>query len=313
MSARRLVLVSLVTGLCGAGCSDGHAVAERADAGGDSESDPSAGECAGRPGKLRGKSNQQLSVGPLTRSFVYYAPADLDPEQPAPLVIAVHGFAMSGETMFSVTGFKELADREGFVAVFPDGASFTAPWNVGTGVTGVGASLTSTVDDQAFLAALQEFADQDQCLDRAHVFVSGFSMGGYFANESGCLRDDLAAIAPHSGGTHDLSACPGAIRPVILFHGDADGVVSYAENGLVARDRWLARNGCDAEFDAEPVKGGSCEYYRGCPKHAQVALCRFEGMEHKWAGGNDPNRWYGDPDRQNAAELAWSFWQKYAW
>jgi poly(3-hydroxybutyrate) depolymerase len=138
-------------------------------------------------------------------------------------------------------------------------------------------------------------------------------MGGYFANESGCLRRDLAGIAPHSGGTHDLSACPGTIKPVILFHGEVDGVVSYA-SGLQARDRWLQRNGCSAEFDLELVAGeGSCEYYRDCPEQAQVALCHFGGMEHKWAGGNDPSYWYGDPDRANAAELAWKFWQKYAW
>lgn len=320
MRPRGFGLASAATCLfCLTACSDGHKVGDdeaRAhdDAGASGSGSGSDGPCADRAGKLRGKSTQMLSVGDVTRSFVYYAPESLKADQPAPLVIAVHGFAMSGETMYTVTGFKELADKEGFVAVFPDGASFASPWNVGTGIMGVSATLSGKADDQAFLDAILEFTDDDQCLDREHVFVTGFSMGGYFSNESGCLRDDLAGIAPHSGGSHDLSACPGSIKPVILFHGEVDGVVSYPNAGLVTRDRWRTRNGCGSEFDLEMVESGAlCEYYKDCPERAQVALCHFPELEHKWAGGNDPSYWYGDPDRASAAQLAWDFWRKYAW
>lgn len=314
---RRPYLASMASWLlCLSACSSGHKVgeADRDVDASSTENVPPAEGCAAKPGKLRGKSTQMLSVGGVMRNFVYYTPESLDPKEPAPLVIAVHGFAMTGETMYTVTGFKELADREGFVVAFPDGASFASPWNVGAGITGVSTGLNGKADDQAFLDAIQNFVEADQCLDRDHVFVSGFSMGGYFSNESGCLRDDLAGIAPHSGGTHELDECPGTIKPVILFHGESDGVVNYVSNGVLARDRWIARNGCSSEFDAEMVTGGgSCEYYKSCPEHAQVALCHFVGLEHKWAGGNDPSYWYGDPDRASAAELAWAFWHKYAW
>jgi poly(3-hydroxybutyrate) depolymerase len=77
-----------------------------------------------------------------------------------------------------------------------------------------------------------------------------------------------------------------------------------------ARDRWLERNGCDAAFDAEPVKGGSCEYYQHCPEHAQVVLCHFEEMGHSWAGGVDGL--YGNSGMASAAQLAGKFWQDYA-
>jgi polyhydroxybutyrate depolymerase len=308
--------------LCLVGCSDpdsprDHAADREAvapdAASSDSADEEDDGPCAGRSGKLRGHTMQTVQVGDVARSFVLYAPENLDAHQPAPLVIAAHGFAMTGDTMYKVTGFAELAEQEGFVAVFPEGASFGKPWNVGTGTSGSVAGLNSPTDDQAFIDAIMDFVDDDQCLDRSHVFVTGFSMGGYFANETGCLRTDLAGIAPHSGGSHDLSACPGAQRPVILFHGMVDGVVQYEANALVTRDRWLARNGCSAEFEAESVEGGSCEYYKGCAEHAQVALCHFDEMEHKWAGGNDPTYWYGDPDRASAAQLAWKFWRTYAW
>ena len=64
--------------------------------------------------------------------------------------------------------------------------------------------------------------------------------GGYFSNENGCQRADIRAIGPHSGGTHDLSACPQKTKPVILFHFESDALIVY-DCGMEARDRWVAR------------------------------------------------------------------------
>ena len=47
--------------------------------------------------------------------------------------------------------------------------------------------------------------EADQCLDREHMFVTGFSMGGCFSNEDS-QRHDIAAIGPHSGGSRSLGA-----------------------------------------------------------------------------------------------------------
>lgn len=282
---------------------------------GDAASDTDSGStqppatCTGKAGKTRNKSRQTVMVGSMMRSFVYYAPASLDANKAAPLVISPHGFTMSGEDMYTLTGFKELADKEGFVAVFPDGGG-ASPWNVGTGISGVGGAVAASHDDQGFIDAMIKFTEADQCLDKSHIFVSGFSMGGYFSNENACLRSDIAGIGPHSGGSHDLTACKGSIKPVIIFHGDTDPLITY-DNGTLARDRWVKRNGCTMESEKKMVKGGSCDYYKGCPAKAQVALCTFSGMGHAWAGGK--GNALVDSSKENAAELAWAFWKQYAW
>jgi polyhydroxybutyrate depolymerase len=269
-----------------------------------------SGYCSGKPGRKRGRSNERVSVGLLqSRTFVYYAPKNLDPNEPAPLVIVPHGFAMSGDEMYRISGYKELADREKFVAVFPDGGGVN-PWNVGRGVNGWGAGVAASHDDQSFIDAIIKFAEADQCIDRAHMFVSGFSMGGYFSNEVGCLRSDIAAVGPHSGGSHDLKVCPGKVKPVIIFHGDADWLIYYS-NGIETRDRWLKRNGCSARSDNVRVKNGTCEYYRDCAPGGQVALCHFNGLGHAWAGGR--GSLFADPDFESASELGWEFFKKYAW
>jgi poly(3-hydroxybutyrate) depolymerase len=98
----------------------------------------------------------------------------------------------------------------------------------------------------------------------------------------------------------------------MILHGDGDWLIYY-QNALEMRDRWLERNGCSTQFDAEPVKGGSCEWYKGCPADGQVVLCHFDGLGHAWAGGNAGTSLFVDPDRESAARLAWEFWKGYAW
>ncbi len=284
------------------------------DAGADGGALPDGGAtrpCAEKPGSLRGKVKASIDVGGTTRTFIYYAPQVLSAQKAVPVIISPHGFNMTAEDMYTLTGFKEIADREGLVAIFPDGNP-GFPWNVGVGVSGWGALVDNlTADDQSFITAILEYAEADQCIDTKHIFLSGFSMGGYFSNEVGCVRDDIASVGPHSGGSHDLTQCTGSLKPVILFHGAADLLIYYADNGVLARNRWVARNGCSTQVDSQSVKGGTCDYNRDCPDHAQVAFCHFDSMGHAWAGGLGSTN--SDPSVESAAELAWKFWTQYAW
>jgi polyhydroxybutyrate depolymerase len=269
----------------------------------------------------RGKSSQMVMAGGAMRTFVYYAPQNLDPNKPAPVVIIPHGFTMSGEAMFTITGYDKIADREGFVAIYPDGEPGSlGPWNVGSGICGAGAFVGGTGDDQAFVDAMLTFTEADQCVDHDHVFMTGFSMGGYFSNETGCLRKEVRAIGPHSGGTHPLMSCPVGHKPVILFHFTTDALISYS-CGTGARDEWTKHNGCTTDSPMTTmVKGGTCEYYK-CPADGQVALCSFVTPSnhssdlfpgHAWSGGA-AGQSFSISETENAAELGWAFFKKYAW
>jgi polyhydroxybutyrate depolymerase len=288
--------------------------------------DPTRALCSGKPGVKRGKSNQTLSAGGARRSFVYYAPEDLDPNTPVPLLIVPHGTNMSGQGMFDITQYAKIADRERFVAIFPDGIDgpgSLAPWNVGTGVCGLGAFVASGADDQAFVDALISFAEADQCIDADHIFMTGFSMGGYFSHETSCLSSKVAAIGPHSAGTHDLSRCPAQPKPTIIFHFTSDSLIGY-ECGVDARDQLIKRNGCSAGSpDVVPVKGGKCEYYKGCSA-GQLAMCSFDPPDwlndgipsgHGWSGGSNAgaDSFGAILATESASELGWAFFKKYAW
>lgn len=284
--------------------------------------------CRGKPGELRGKSSHEIQAGGLARSFMYYAPPHLDANEAAPVVIVVHGYGMNAEQMFEITQYSAIADREEFVVLFPNGQERMAPWNVGDPdcITPRGPLPLAGGDDDSFLDEMLAFAERDQCLDREHVYLTGFSMGGYFTNHAGCTRTDLRAIAPNASGTHALDGCATTRLPVLVLHFEDDILVPFA-CGTQTRDRWLAHNGCDvSDPQVRDVAGGQCAYYRGCPEDGQVAMCSFKtpsgerterDLGHAWSGGSKEGAAdggvYAVPETGSATELSWEFFERYAW
>ena len=55
-----------------------------------------------------------------TREYIYYAPEGMADN--APLVFVLHGYFGTAEGMYDISGFRELADQEGFGVVWPQGS-----------------------------------------------------------------------------------------------------------------------------------------------------------------------------------------------
>lgn len=310
-----------------AACSERSAPAPLVDAMVDAPAD--ANPCGTRSG-MRGLTRRELTIDGLRRTYLVYLPASRDPRAPLPLVFVHHGYTMSGEKMLAVTRYDELADREGIAVAFPDGQagpdSNGAPWNVGMAEdlcpSYAGAPPVARGDDFAFLDAMKTDISEDQCIDREHVFVTGFSMGGYFSHHAGCMRDDIRAIAPHSGGTHALDECKTESKPVLIMHGLSDPLIPAGcsdpmapmANGHVASATlWAQRNGCSLTSRVEPVQGGRCYVYDDCPVGGQVQLCTFDRMSHCWAGGPSSAGIYACPGYADATALEWDFFRTHAW
>lgn len=286
------------------------------------------GRCQGKPGALRGKSLQTVRAARLDRSFIYYAPADLDPNTPAPVVFVPHGYTMNADMMFDITRYADIADREGLIVMFPNGqtgSALSGPWNVGNPdcSSTLGLLPIAYGNDQAFINEMLRFAEADQCLDAQHIYMTGFSMGGYLAHETGCVRPEIRAVAPHSGGTHDLSHCASEHKPVLIMHFREDALIPY-KCATQARDRWVSRNGCQLdEPEVQEVSGGSCEYYKGCAQDGQVGFCTFatpaEANDtfrgHAWSGGSETGSGapFAIPQTESASELSFRFFKEYAW
>jgi len=283
-------------------------------------------EPCGLRGGQRGLSQREVTIDGAKRTYLAYLP-DGDAATPMPFVMVFHGFTMSGQLMFDITEYAKLADSEHIALVFPDGQggpnTTIAPWNVGGSVcpSFFGAPPVATGDDFAFIDAMKADVALDQCIDREHVYVTGFSMGGYFSHHAGCMRPDVRAVAPHSGGTHDLAGCANDRRPIIIFHGASDPVIpvgcddpaaTAVQNVEPAAKAWAEHNGCATTTTPVAVDNATCVRFDGCPADGQVELCTFAGMGHCWAGGAASQGVYSCPTYAKATELEWQFFKDFA-
>jgi polyhydroxybutyrate depolymerase len=264
--------------------------------GGTGGSKPPAEPCTGKPG---GTGDVSRTWNGLAQYITHYPPG-LDPNTPVPLVFVAHGFTMSGAAMQAITNFDTVADRDKFVVVYPDGDGGAFPWDVGVGACAPGGliSASGAASLTGYLDGMREAIEADQCIDGNAIFVTGFSMGGYFSHHVGCQRGgELArAVGPCSGGTY-AGECPAAPVPVFIMHGANDTFIDHTLCGQGARDMWLPRNSCDSTFETKPVSGGHCDWYEGCDENGQTVYCEFDGVGHSWASG--------------ATDAVWSFFKSY--
>src|ERR1700712_4434170 len=60
-----------------------------------------------------------------SRSYQVYVPAGLRRRSRVPLVVLLHGCRQSAEEFAASTAFNELADRHGFIAVYPQQSAWS--------------------------------------------------------------------------------------------------------------------------------------------------------------------------------------------
>ena len=200
-----------------------------------------------------------------------------------PVVLAFHGAGGTGPLMDSSIGLSRLADRDGFVAVYP--SSNGKYWNdAGSGPAGG--------DDVSFVRALLADLDARLCVDDARVYATGVSNGGGFVARLGCeLSDRLAAIAPVAGLYGVQPPCT-PVRPVSVLevHGTADGTVPY--NGFPPTGQgsvagflalWYARDACAGPVANRRLARGVVAIVRaGCAAGSTVAHVKLIGGPHAW-------------------------------
>ena len=160
------------------------------------------------------------SVGGWMREWYVYLPRQVReaPDTPAPLVFACHGYSCSGEIYMGNSGWNRVADRYGFIVIFPsavygpfkggssktaDRREFNAPlpaWNI--------AMDPNRPDEAVYFRHMLADVMSRHAVDPGRVFVTGHSMGSMMTQYLAAFLPELfAGAAPCSGVLfHNLDA-----------------------------------------------------------------------------------------------------------
>ena len=168
------------------------------------------------------------------RKYKLYIPENIEVD--APLVMALHGFTGSSDTIKYISGFNDLADEYGFAVVYPLGSNVPgfeiAHWNAGLDY--------SEVDDVKFLTELVTFLQSKYSLSSENTFVTGFSNGGFMSYTLACeARGTFKAYAPVSGlmSKETWDTCDMTSTPILHIHGSVDNVVPI-DGSMLTEGGW---------------------------------------------------------------------------
>ena len=262
----------------------------------------------------RSSASGYLQVGNLKRAYDLHVPASYKSNQPAPLLIALHGTGGNGNVMKQQTGFNQLAEQNGFIVVYPDGVK--QHWDARRG------NQPETTNDIGFISALIDDLGSRYSIDRRRIYAAGFSNGGTFTHRLACdLSDKITAIAVVSATmpANLTSRCQTTKPiPVLLIHGTKDEAIPYATagRGLLSVPEtfsyWSTHNRCSSLPKELPptISGVQTKMYEQCANQASVILHSLQGGGHEWA--SEAKATDAIANQFSASAVIWDFFNHYS-
>ncbi|GCE16313.1 alpha/beta hydrolase family esterase [Dictyobacter kobayashii] len=233
-----------------------------------------------------------VARGQHTRTYLVHVPIHYTSRTPVPVVIVFHGHGGTASGTEQGTGFSQLADKEHFIAVYPQGLpdDQQLPMWASIGL------YDYNIDETAFMNDMLNKLTADFCIDTQRIYATGFSNGGGMSGFVACqLSTRIAAVAPIAGNYYPLQAgChPKRAVPLLEIHGTNDTVVPY--NGISAKidpqwplpavqdwlHAWAQRDGCtqgpEIFFQDKNATGFR---WAGCRQNATILHYRIERGGH---------------------------------
>ena len=270
----------------------------------------------------RNRSNGSIVSSGETRDYVLHVPAGYDRGTPTPLVISLHGGALWGAAQKEISQWNPVADREGFIVVYPSGARNNGPGAWRDAIEREGEQ------DVTFIADLIDKLSLDYNIDPARIYANGLSNGGGMSFVLSCtLSHRIAAVGMVAAAQLlPWSWCTDT-RPVpmIAFHGTADPVVPYTGGKTWVAPKafphvpmwtanWARRNRCAPEpVDVAAAANVTRRTYDGCAGNASVVLYSIHGGGHDWPGGGPLPEWLCGPVSRgiDATREMWAFFREH--
>lgn len=283
---------------------------------------------------LANHHERRMVVNGVERTYQVHFPSPMpvNLREGIPLVIVLHGGRSNADNIAKASRFSALADKNGFMVVFPDGTGKIEgrrlTWNAGSCCD---YAMENDSEDIAFIEELIDYMIKFQGANKHHIYVAGLSNGGMMAYRlAGALSDKIAAVGIVSGGMFPDQPPPRTPISILIMHGKRDRVIPLeggpADHRLIssyvkerarflsaqnALDYWRIANGCKKEMTTETMGRIVTQIYRQCANNTVVALQVLDNSGHNWPGSpklifsefDDGTHYLG----HDATSVLWSF------
>ncbi len=293
------------------------------------------------PGQLLpGEHEFAIQHSGRNRYYLVTVPSRPSGDGPLPVLLAYHGGAGNPSQFKRSAGIDQVAEREGFVVVYPAGTGagrFLLTWNAGTECCGRALSLG--VDDVEFTRAIIDDLAQRVRVDRARIYATGHSNGAGMTYRLAVEAPDLvAAIVPVAGASMGIARSTATPVPLLHIHSADDPRALYGgglgpefpgtdvrvQHAPVADELtfWKRLNGCSGEAVVQEERSGGAaapgqtaeRLVWTCDASSPVEHWRLRGVGHGWPGGSErtAERIVGPGTTiMSAAEEVWAFVRRF--
>lgn len=210
-------------------------------------------------------------IGGFMREWYVYVPQSVrkQPERPAPLVLALHGFQCSGAIYAGDSGWYRVAEKYGFIVVLPSAVNgMIYVDTIGAGKPGQTLQPAwnflqepGKPNELEFFKTLLKKISRDHAIDPGRIYATGHSHGSMMSHTLAMSMPEVfAAIAPCSGVMLNLGGGPSILDlpevkarrssmvPCWMFAGDSEEILMPAiptEDNMTGHtiSEWCSRNG----------------------------------------------------------------------
>lgn len=237
--------------------------------------------------------HEKILIDSIEREYVIFQPKVIKQNV---ILIGLHGRGGSGEEFMWKTEFNQLAEKEGFIIVYPSGVN--KAWVDGRNLS----DENPNVNDEYFLLRLREKLEKDFSIQK--FFLFGYSNGGFMTQKMAFTYPK--SFAGYANVVSTISENLNKIKPkepvsVLFINGTEDPIVPY-NGGMIKGNKgvaigaedtvkqWVKWNKCNVKPEAETInqnKDGIKVFihtYANCKSSKQVRFLKLEGAGHGWPG-----------------------------
>ncbi|MDG1137710.1 MAG: alpha/beta fold hydrolase [Phycisphaerales bacterium] len=159
-----------------------------------------------------------------------YIPNSYDSEKPLPLIVALHGFTGSSESIKKYWRMNRLVDEKQFIFCIPDGTKNTRDQRFWNATKACCDFETGAVDDSGYLRSLIELIEKKYAVDPKSIHFLGHSNGGFMSLRMACEHaDKIASVQSLAGAMFLIAEDHKPTEPVhvLQVHGTEDKIIKY--------------------------------------------------------------------------------------